>query len=332
MKRLVCLALCAILLLPCLCACGAKNEDVTVVRLNEVTHSVFYAPQYVALELGFFADEGLEIELVNGGGADKVMTAVVSGQSDIGLAGPESCIYIHNQGKDDLPIVFGQLTKRDGSFLMGRTDEAFSWENLRGKTIIGGRKGGVPEMTLEYVMKQNGIVPGKDATVDTSVQFNMMAGAFTGGQGDYVTLFEPTASQVEAAGQGYILCSIGTESGEIPYTAYFATESYVKAHSDVIAAFSRAMVRALRWVDSHTDAEVAQAIAPQFPDTDAALLASVTARHREIDAWNMDFSMKESALKALEAVMTEAGELSSNQWVDFDAMVDNSFAEAAKNQ
>jgi len=326
------LTLSMLLLLPCLCACGTTEEEATVVRLNEVTHSVFYAPQYVALELGFFAEEGLEIELVNGGGADKVMTAVVSGQSDIGLAGPESCIYIHNQGKEDLPVVFGQLTKRDGSFLVGRNDEKFSWENLRGKTVIGGRKGGVPEMTLEYVMKQNGIIPGKDATVDTSVQFNMMAGAFTGGQGDYVTLFEPTASQMEATGQGYILCSIGTESGEIPYTAYFAAESYTEEHGDVIAAFSRAMVRALRWVDSHTDAEVAAAIAPQFPDTDEELLASVTARHREIDAWNMDFSMKKSALEALEKVMTEAGELSLHEWVAFEAMVDNSFAEAAKKQ
>ena len=333
MKKAICIGMGLLLLLPCLCGCGAGSEKgKTVVQLNEVTHSVFYAPQYVAMEKGFFADEGLEIRLTNGGGADKVMTAVVSGQSDIGLAGPESCIYIHNQGKDDLPIVFGQLTKRDGSFLMGRTDEEFSWEALRGKTVLGGRKGGVPEMTLEYVMKQNGIVPGEDAVVDTSVQFNMMAGAFSGGQSDYVTLFEPTASEMEAAGQGYILCSIGTESGEIPYTAYFAAESYIAAHEDVIAAFSRAMVRALEWVDTHTDEEVAAAIAPQFPDTDVELLTAVTARHRAIDAWNMDFSMRRSALEALETVMTEAGELTAEQWVDFDTMVDNSFAEAAKGQ
>ena len=168
-----------------------KDGERVTVRLNEVTHSVFYAPQYVAMELGFFADEGLDIELTNGGGADKVMTAVVSGGADIGLAGPESCIYIHGQGKDDLPVIFAQLTKRDGSFLVGRTDAAFTWDDLRGKTILGGRKGGVPEMTLEYVMKQNGVMPQVDAVVDTSVQFAMMAGAFTGGQGDYVTLFEP---------------------------------------------------------------------------------------------------------------------------------------------
>ena len=222
MKRFLCGVL-AVLLPAALCACGA--QETATVRLSEVTHSVFYAPQYVALEQGFFADEGLKIELSNGGGADKVMTAVLTGQADIGLAGPEACIYVYNQGKDDHPIVFGQLTKRDGSFLVGREDVPFSWELLRGRTVIGGRAGGVPEMTLEYVMRQNGIVPGTDADVDTTVQFNMMAGAFTGGNGDFVTLFEPTATEVAQAGKGYILASVGQESGEIPYTAYFASQT-----------------------------------------------------------------------------------------------------------
>ena len=230
------------------------------------------------MELGFFAEEGLAIELTNGGGADKVMTAVVSGQSDIGLAGPESCVYIYNQGKDDYPVVFGQLTACDGAFLMGREDTAFDWEDLRGKTIIGGRKGGVPEMTLEYVLRQHGLEPQVDVIVDTSVQFNMMAGAFTGGQGDYVTLFEPAATQVVNAGQGHILCSIGAESGAIPYTAYFASQSYTAQHDDVIAAFCRAIARALDWVDTHTDREVAQAIIAQFPDTELDTLTAVTAR------------------------------------------------------
>lgn len=192
-------------------------------RLSEVTHSVFYAPQYVAMSQGFFRQEGLEVELTNGGGADKVMTAVVSGQADMGLAGPEAAIYVMNQGKEDHPVIFAQLTKRDGSFLVGREPGPFSWEDVQGRTIIGGRAGGVPEMTLEYVLRQRGIEPQRDAVVDTSVQFNMMAGAFTGGNGDYVTLFEPTATEVEQAGKGYILCSIGQESGEIPYTAYLPT-------------------------------------------------------------------------------------------------------------
>ena len=331
MKKIGALLCVTALLAGLLCGCGAEKEQaLTTVRLNEVTHSVFYAPQYAALELGFFEQEGLRIELTNGGGADKVMTAVVSGQSDIGLAGPESCVYIHQQGKEDCPVVFGQLTRRDGSFLVGREDTDFSWDDLRGKTIIGGRQGGMPEMTLEYVMKQNGVVPGVDAQVDTSVQFNMMAGAFTGGQGDYVALFEPTATEVELAGQGYILCSIGEESGEVPYTAYFASSEYIAAHEDTVAAFCRAVKRGLDWVQTHTDAEVAEVISGQFPDTDAAVLERVTARHRAIDAWNWELTMQPEALERLESIMTEAGELTREGWVAFDVLVNNTYAEAAQ--
>ena len=330
MKRILCAVLCVLLCVPMLlCGCSKTNADTVTVRLNEVTHSVFYAPQYVAMELGFFADEGIAIELVNGGGADKVMTAVVSGQSDIGLAGPEACIYIYNQGKEDYPRIFAQLTKRDGAFLIGRTDEDFSWENLRGKTIIGGRKGGVPEMTLEYVMRQNGVEPHVDAVVDTSVQFNMMAGAFTGGQGDYVTLFEPAATEVIQSGQGYLLCSIGEESGEIPYTAYFASQSYLNENGDTVAAFCRALHRAMAWIDDHSDAEVAEAILPQFPDTDLQVLTEVTARHRAIDAWNSVLTMEPESLERLETVMEQAGELKRSDWGVFEELVDNSYAKAA---
>ena len=331
MRKGICVVLAALVMLSAvLCGCSQESKDLVTVRLNEVTHSVFYAPQYVAMELGFFAEEGIAIELTNGGGADKVMTAVVSGQSDIGLAGPEACIYIYNQGKEDYPRIFAQLTKRDGSFLIGRTDEDFSWENLRGKTIIGGRKGGMPEMTLEYVMKQNGVVPHVDAVVDTSVQFNMMAGAFTGGQGDYVALFEPAATEVIEAGQGYLLCSIGEESGEIPYTAYFASQTYLQENSDLVAGFCRALHKAMTWIETHSDEEVAQVMLPQFPDTDLGVLTEVTARHRAIDAWNSDLVMEQSSLERLEAVMTEAGELQKDQWVDFAALVDNSWAEAVQ--
>ena len=335
MKKGMCCLCCALLMLALLLTgCGGREADAerVTVRLNEVTHSVFYAPQYVAMELGFFADEGLDIELTNGGGADKVMTAVVSGGADIGLAGPESCIYIHGQGKDDLPVIFAQLTKRDGSFLVGRSDDNFTWDDLRGKTILGGRKGGVPEMTLEYVMKQNGVVPQVDAVVDTSVQFAMMAGAFTGGQGDYVTLFEPTATEVEKAGHGYILCSIGEQSGEIPYTAYFASQSDMAAHPEVIQGFANAIARAQSWINAHTDREVAEAMAAQFPDTSLDTLEAVTARHRQIDAWNSTPVMEKAALERLETVMTEAGELTRGQWVDFDALVDITYAaQAAEN-
>lgn len=329
MKKVAALVL-ALGMLAALCACGGESDKKTILRLNEVTHSVFYAPQYVAMSQGFFADEGLEIELTNGGGADKVMSAVISGQSDIGLAGPEACIYVYNQGKDDYPRIFAQLTKRDGSFLMGRTDESFSWENLRGKTVIGGRAGGVPEMTLEYVLRQNGLVPQEDTVVDTSVQFNMMAGAFSGGSGDYVTLFEPTATEMELAGKGYILCSIGAESGEIPYTAYFASQSYMAAHPDVVQGFTNAIARAQKWILSHSDREVAEAIAAQFPDTSLDVLERVTARHRAIDAWNQTPVMEQAALERLETVMETAGELTLAQWVDFEKLVDNSFARSAQ--
>ena len=289
---------------------------------------MFYAPQYVAMSQGFFEEEGLTIELTNGGGADKVMTAVLTDQSDIGLAGPEASIYVLNEGEADHPVVFAQLTKRDGSFLVGRTEETFSWSNLVGKTILGGRAGGVPEMTLEYVMKQNGVVPGVDAAVDTSVQFTMMAGAFTGGTGDYVTLFEPTATEVEQAGQGYILTSIGQESGEIPYTAYFASQSYIKEHSDIVQAFTNAIAKGQKWVQEHTAAEIAEAIVGQFPDTSVEVLTSVAQRYKDIDAWNANPVMKQEVLERLETVMETAGVLTHDQWVDFNALVDNSFAEA----
>ena len=328
MKKLLTFLLAVLMIVPVLCACGQKNT--TVVRLNEVTHSVFYAPQYVAMSQGFFEAEGLTVELTNGGGADKVMTAVVSGQSDIGLAGPEASIYVYNQGKTDHTQIIAQLTKRDGSFLVGRAeDDAFSWEDLRGKTVIGGRKGGVPEMTLEYVLRLHSLTPGEDVTVDTSVQFNMMAGAFTGGQGDYVTLFEPTATQIERAGKGYILASIGQESGEIPYTAYFANKSWLQENADTAQRFVNAIAKAQQWVAEHTDRQVAEAIIDQFPDTSLDELEAVTARHRQIDAWNRTPVMERHALERLETVMEQAGELAHSDWVPFDELVNNTFAQNA---
>ena len=329
MKKFWTFLIAASLLVPALTGCGGESGEPETIRVNEVTHSVFYAPQYVAMSQGFFAAEGLTVELTNGGGADKVMTAVVSGQSDIGLAGPEACIYVRNQGKEDAPVIFAQLTKRDGSFLVGRTAEDFSWENLRGKTIIGGRKGGVPEMTLEYVMAENGVEPHTDAVVDTSVQFNMMAGAFTGGQGDYVTLFEPTATEMELAGEGCVLCSIGEESGRIPYTAYFARRSYLDENGDTVQRFTDAIARAQIWMTEHTDAEVAAAVADQFPDTDQNVLERVVARYRQIDAWMDTPVMEEEDLARLETVMEQAGELTDESRPDFDEMVDNRFARAA---
>lgn len=327
MKKIIAVLLAVLMMLCTLSACGEKSDTLTKITLSEVAHSVFYAPQYAAIKLGFFEEEGLEIELINGGGADKVMTSVLTGEAQIGFAGPEACIYVLLEGHEDAPKVFAQLTNRDGAFLVGRTDEDFSWENLRGKTIIGGRKGGVPEMTLEYVMRQNGVIPHEDAVVDTSVQFNMMGGAFTGGNGDYVALFEPTATEVELAGQGYVLASIGEESGNIPYTAYFASQSYMNENPEIIQRFTNAVAKGLKWVSEHSDREVAEMIADQFPDTDISVLETVVGRYRSIDAWKETPVMLKEDLERLETVMETAGELSER--VEFTDLVDNTYAEKA---
>ncbi len=318
------LVLCAAFILG---ACGAKDENVKI-RLSEVTHSVFYAPQYVAISKGFFKEAGINIELQNGQGADKVMTAVLSGQCDIGFAGPEASIYVYNEGKEDYSVVFAQLTKRDGSFIMGRNPDAgFKWSNMKGRSIIGGRKGGVPEMTLEYVLNKNGLKPGTDIDVDTSVQFALMAGAFTGGKQDYVALFEPTASMLEKEGKGYILASVGQESGEIPYTAYFAKKSYIEKNKEVVQKFTDAIYKGQAWVDTHTPEEIAAEIKSSFPDTDAGILETVAKRYQDIDAWCKDPILRESSFELLQTVMDQAGEL--KQKAPYDKVVDTTFAEKA---
>ncbi len=310
-------------------ACGEKK--LITVKLSEVTHSIFYAPQYAALNLGFFEEEGLSVELINGQGADKVMTAVLSGQADIGFSGPEAAIYVYNEGKEDHAVVFAQLTKRDGSFLVAREpDPDFKWTDVAGKYIIGGRKGGVPEMTLEYVLKKNGVIPGKDVEVDTSVQFALMAGAFTGGTGDYVTLFEPVASTLEREGRGYIVASVGADSGEIPYTAYYAKKSYMKKNPEVIQKFTNALYRGQIWVDTHTPEEVAEAIKDSFPDSDTELLTTVAKRYKDQDTWNKAPIMKKESLGLLQEVMRTAGELEKE--APYGALVDNSYAEKAIKQ
>lgn len=320
----------ALMAIVCLTGCGGnsgqdREEGQQKVRLCEVTHSVFYAPLYAAMELGYFQEEGLDVELINGGGADKVMTAVISGQADIGFAGPEACIYTYLEGHEDYPKVFGQLTKRDGSFVMGRKKQDFSWEDLKGKTILGGRKGGVPEMTLEYVLKDHGLTPGKDVDVDTSVQFNMMAGAFAGGNGDYVTLFEPTATEMEGSGDGYVLASVGEESGEIPYTTFFALQSYMKENPELIDRFTAAVSKGQVWVQEHDPEETAELLVNQFPDSSVEVLTEVVKRYLDIDAWNETLVMKEESFDRLQDVIKEAGELEKS--VPFDEIVDNSWAE-----
>ena len=325
--KFIVLMLAAILLLGAVSGCS-KEEKLTKIRLSEVTHSVFYAPQYVAIHKGFFEDEGIEIELSNGQGADKVMTAVLSDSVDIGFAGPEAAIYVYNEGKEDYTEVFAQLTQRDGSFLVGREPaDQFDWSDMEGSLVIPGRKGGVPYMTFEYVLKSKGLIPGENLTFDDSIQFALMAGAFTSGHGDFVTIFEPTASMIEKEGKGYIVASIGAESGEIPYTAYFASKSYIEKNKDIIQKFVNAIYKAQLWVAEHSPKEIAEAVKDSFPDTDFDILESSIARYKEIGAYAPTPVMKEEAFDKLQLVMTEAGEL--KQKAPFDKVVNNTFAEEA---
>lgn len=305
-----------------------NTNDMQKIRLNEVTRSVFYAPQYVAISKGFFAEEKLDIEITTGQGADKVMTAVLANQSDIGFAGPEASIYVYNEGKEDHTQVFAQLTKKDGSFLVSRTNDTnFKWTDLKGKTIIPGRKGGVPYMTLEYVLKKNGLNPQTDVTLDDSIKFDLMAGAFTGGTADYVTLFEPTATMTQNADKGYVVASVGEEAGEIPYTAYFAKKSYIEENSDTIQKFTNAIYRGQVWVKQHSSAEIAEAIKDFFPDTDIELLTNVLQSYIDIDAWNENPVLTEESYNLLQTVMEEAGEL--KQRAPYDKVINNQFAEKA---
>ena len=305
-----------------------ENEELQTIQLNEVTRSVFYAPQYVAISNGFFEEEGLKLEITTGQGADKVMTAILAGQSDIGLCGPEAAIYVYNEGKEDYIEVFGQLTQKDGSFLVSKEDtDNFSWQDLKGKTVIPGRKGGVPYMTLEYVLKQNGINPQTDLVLDDSIKFDLMAGAFTGGEAEYVTLFEPTASMTEDAGKGYVVASVGEAAGEVPYTAYCAKKSYIANNEDIIQGFTNAIYKGEQWVKEHSAREVAEAIQEFFPDTTIESLETSVEKYKEIDAWKENPILKEEAFNKLQLIMTEAGEL--DQKAPYDKIVNNKYAEEA---
>ena len=325
---MLCAAATAVILLFSFAACSEPKDKTVKVRVCEVTHSVFYAPQYVAIERGFFREEGLDIELSNGQGADAVMSAVLSGNIDIGFAGPEASVYVYNEGKSDYAQVFAQVTRRDGSFLVAREkDDAFRWNKLKESVVLPGRRGGVPYMTLEYVLRQNGLDPAKDLTLDSSVQFSLMTAAFTAGTGDYFTCFEPTASMLEAEGKGYIVASVGEEAGEIPYTAYFAKKSYLEKNSDTVAAFTRALYKGQQWVKTHSAAEIAAEIAKSFPDTSLPLLTASIERYQKIDAFCDTPVMSENSFNLLQQVMREAGEL--QETAPFDKIVNNTFAEKA---
>ena len=304
---------------------GNSQNNLQTINISEVTRSVFYAPQYVAINNGYFEEKGLEIELSTGQGADAVMTSVLANQVEIGFAGPEASIYVYNEGKEDYTEVFAQLTKKDGSLLVSRTNEEnFSWENLKGKTVIPGRKGGVPYMTLEYVLKKNGINPETDLVLDDSIKFDLMAGAFSAGNADYVTLFEPTASLTEQEGKGYVVASVGEEAGEIPYTAYFAKKSYIEANEDIIQKFTDAIYEGQTWVKEHTAEEIATVIQDFFPDTGIEMLTEAIQTYKDIDAWNETPVLEEDSFNRLQEVMTLAGELENP--APYDKVVNNTYA------
>ena len=266
------------------------------------------------------------MDIVTGGGSDASMTALLSGEADVALMGPETGIYVVNQGKEDHPMIVAQLTKRDGSFLLGReADKGFDFEKLRGKSVIGGRPGGMPYMTLLYVLRNHGLEPGKDVEVISNIQFNLMGGAFESGTGDYVTLFEPTASAFEAEGKGHIVTNMGLESGEVPYTTFMVRQQTIADEPEFVESFVRAIYRAQNWVWAASDEEVAAAMQNYFPDTDLATLASVAKSYRATDSWTKVPTMTEDAFTRLQDILEGAGELSAR--IQLDELVDNSFGE-----
>ena len=305
-----------------------QDTELKEITLIEVTHSLFYTPQYVALTQGFFEEEGLKIELVNGKGADKVMASLISGEAEIGFMGPEASVYVYNQGRDDYAINFAQLTQRDGSFLVGREKEDnFQWTDLKGKEVLGGRKGGMPFMTLEYVVKKSGLQPPEDVNLRTDVQFDVLAGAFVAGEGDYVALFEPVASSLEQEGKGHIVASIGEAGGYIPYTAYSATKNYIMENPDVIQSFTNAILKGMIWVQNNSTEDIAKAVQPQFPDTDIEILKILLDRYKAQDSWKPDLIITEEGLNHLMDIMELAGELDTR--ADYEKIVTRKFAEEA---
>ena len=304
---------------------GCKKKDKSIIRINEVTHSVFYAPLYLAINLGYFEEEGITIKLTNGGGSNVSMSALLSGSADVALLGPETVCYVAAQGSTNHPLIFGQLTKRDGSFLVSRSNETnFNWNNLKNKTVIAGRKGGLPAMTFEYVVNSLGLVDGDNITLDTSTAFNMMVPTFEAGSGDYCTMFEPTASEYVAAGKGYIVASVGEYSGEIPYTCFMAMPKYIKNNPEKITGFLRAITRAYTYLMTEDSETVAKKLQPSFDTSSIASLKYAVDSYKKIDAWMSTPAMTESSFNKLLSVLRNAGELSGD--VDFDEVVDNSFA------
>jgi NitT/TauT family transport system substrate-binding protein len=318
--------------------CTRKSNSsgaLTKVTLNEVAHSIFYAPMYVAIEEGYFKDEGINLELVTGYGADKTMTALLTGEADIGFMGSEASIYTYVQGADDYAVNFAQLTQRAGNFLVSRTPiDDFSWDMLKDKYVLGGRKGGMPQMVFEYILKMNNINPDTDLTIDTSIDFGSTAAAFSGakegesGYADFTVEFEPHATSLEAQEKGYIVASLGVDSGYVPYTAFCARKSYIDENSDTLLSFTKALQKGMNYVSSHTPSEIASVIKPQFSETEIDTITTIITRYQTQDTWKSDLVFSEESFKLLENILMEAGEL--EDYVPYNDLVDNTFSTQVK--
>lgn len=311
------------------CSSHADKAGLTPVTLSEVAHSIFYAPMYAAIENGYFEEEGIDLTLVNSAGADRVMTALISGEADIGFMGSEASIYVYAEGQEDYVVNFAQLTQRAGNFLVAReASDDFDWEDLKGSTVLGGRAGGMPQMVFEYILKKNGIDPKTDLTIDQSISFGNTAAAFMGNEEyDYTVEFEPFATGLEEEGAGYVIASLGEASGYVPYTAYSAKKSYLDAHPDLIQSFTDAIQKGLDFVNSHTAEEIAEVISPQFAETDVSTITTIVERYLAQDTWKEDTIFEESSFELLQNILEEAGELPER--VPYDKLVTTAYSEAA---
>lgn len=305
--------------------CKEEEKNLISVRFNEVVHSIFYAPQYVAIEKGFFKEEGLKLKLTTGWGADKSMTSLLSNNADIAFMGPEACIYVYNEGKEDYPVIFAQLTQRAGNFLIARNEDPdFKWNKVKGKTIIGGRKGGMPQMVLEFILKKHNINPYTDVKLITNIDFTATAGSFSSGSGDYTVEFEPTATILENEGQGKVVTSLGVDSGLIPYTTYMAKKSFIKNNPEIIEKFTRAIYKGQKWVVQHSPEEIAKVVKPQFPEINKKQLVQIITRYKNQETWRHDPNCPKDSFDLLQNILKEAQEL--KEFVSYENIVDTSFA------
>ena len=307
----------------------STEEKLTKVTLNEVAHSIFYAPQYVAIEEEYFKDEGLDLTLVTGFGADKTMTAVISGEADIGFMGAEASVYAYQEGATDAVVNFAQLTQRAGNFLVAREEMPdFKWEDLKDKKVLGGRKGGMPEMVFEYILRKNGLDPQKDLTIDQSIDFGSTAAAFTGDtSADFTVEFEPSATALEKEGAGYVVASLGVDSGYVPYTSYSAKTSYMEKNPEIIQKFTNALQKGMEYVQSHTPEEIAEVIAPQFAETDLDTVTAIVKRYYDQDTWKSNLIFEKESFELLEDILEDSGELSER--VSYENLITTKYAQEA---